>query len=119
MAPSESREIMRGVGMNKFALRRYGPRVFISYSFRDADLAEQIERVLSEFGFQVRREDEHSLAGQRLSLAIPERIAEAEVLIQLLTVTSNTSEWVAREFAYATERRDKKHNLVVLPIVFE
>jgi hypothetical protein len=105
--------------MNKFALRRYGPRVFISYSFRDADLAEQIERVLSEFGFQVRREDEHSLAGQRLSLAIPERIAEAEVLIQLLTATSNTSEWVAREFAYATERRDKKHNLVVLPIVFE
>src|SRR5690242_13857243 len=90
-----------------FRLRGYGPGVFVSYSFQDADLAKRIDETLSARGFQVRREDETSLIDQRLTEAIPRRIAEAEVLIQVLTATSNASAWVAREFAYAVDRRDK------------
>ncbi|MBL6614535.1 MAG: toll/interleukin-1 receptor domain-containing protein [Reyranella sp.] len=105
--------------MSSFALRNYGPRVFVSYSFRDKDLAERISAALAESGFQVHREDEFSLAGQQLSAAIPQRIGDAEVLIQLLTANSNASEWVAREFAYAVARRDQKHDLIILPIVFD
>ena len=102
-----------------FALRNFGPRVFISYSFRDTDLAIKLERILSGKGFQIRREDETSLANQRLTDAIPKRIAAAEVILQLLTSASNASEWVAREFEYATELRDKDHAIVLLPVVFE
>lgn len=105
--------------MANFELRNYGPRVFISYSFRDKDLADRISGALAESGFQVHREDEFSLAGQQLSAAIPQRIGDAEVLIQLLTANSNASEWVAREFAYAVARKDQKHNLIILPIVFD
>lgn len=101
-----------------FALRGYGPRIFISYSFRDAGIAQTIDQELTKRGFQVRREDEMSLADQKLVEAIPRRIAEAEVLVQILTATSNASAWVAREFAYATARRDQAHDLVILPIVF-
>lgn len=102
-----------------FRPRGYGPRVFISYSFQDADLAKRIDETLSARGFRVRREDETSLIDQRLTEAIPRRIAEAEVLIQVLTATSNASAWVAREFAHAVDRRDKRHNITILPIVFE
>src|SRR5258708_11159824 len=105
--------------MSSFELRNYGPRVFVSYSFRDRDLAERVSGALTESGFQVHREDEFSLAGQQLSAAIPQRIGDAEVLIQLLTANSNASEWVAREFAYAVARRDQKHDLIILPIVFD
>lgn len=105
--------------MSNVALRNYGPRVFLSYSFRDKDLAERVSGALAESGFQVHREDEFSLAGQQLSAAIPQRIGDAEVLIQLLTANSNASEWVAREFAYAIARRDQKHDLIILPIVFD
>lgn len=105
--------------MSSLALRNYGPRVFLSYSFRDKDLAERVSGALAVSGFQVHREDEFSLAGQQLSAAIPQRIGDAEVLIQLLTANSNASEWVAREFAYAVARRDQKHDLIILPIVFD
>ena len=105
--------------MSSLALRNYGPRVFLSYSFRDKDLAERMSGALAVSGFQVHREDEFSLAGQQLSAAIPQRIGDAEVLIQLLTANSNASEWVAREFAYAVARRDQKHDLIILPIVFD
>jgi hypothetical protein len=105
--------------MGSFELRNYGPRVFVSYSFRDKDLAERISSALAKSGFQVHREDEFSLAGQQLSAAIPQRIGDAEVLIQLLTANSNASEWLAREFAYAVARRDQKHDLIILPIVFD
>jgi hypothetical protein len=108
----------RRTKMETFALRGHGPRVFISYSFQDATLAEQISRLLSDRGFQVHREDETSLANQVLTEAIPRRIAEAEVLIQVLTATSNASEWVARELAYATELRQQHNRIVILPIVF-
>lgn len=101
------------------ALRGYGPRVFISYSFRDAAIAEQIGQYLSDRGFQVRREDETSLTDQRLSDALPKRIAEAEVLLQILTATANASDWVAREFAYAAALREKEHGIVILPVVLD
>lgn len=105
--------------MTGFPLRRYGPRVFISYSFRDASLAESIHISLTAQGFQVSREDETSLINQRLTEAIPRRIAEAEVLIQLRTATSNLSEWVAREFSYALDLKSEGQSIVILPIVFD
>ena len=105
--------------MNGHALRGYGPRVFVSYSFKDKELAERIENALSGRGFQIRRENENSLTGQKLTEAIPKRIGEAEVLIQIRTKSSNLSEWIAREFSYAVTLKNKGQQLIILPLVFD
>ena len=65
------------------ALRGYGPRVFISYSFADTKLAQQVESALTAKGLQARREDDTSLFNEKLTAAIPRRMADAEVFIQI------------------------------------
>ncbi len=101
------------------ALRGYGPRVFISYSFADSAAAKQLEAVLLGKGFQVRREDDTSLFNEKLSEAIPRRMADSEVFIQLLTATSNRSAWVERELDWMFEHRQAGTGIVFLPIVFD
>jgi len=105
--------------MDTTKLRGHGPRVFISYSFRDRKLAERVEEVLTNRGFQVRREDETSLVNQKLTEAIPRRIAQSEVVIQLLTASSNASAWVRSEFACASSLKTDGHKIVLLPIVLD
>ena len=101
------------------ALRGYGPGVFISYSFADAALAQQLESALTARGFQVRREDEVSLFNEKLTEAIPRRMADTEVFIQLLTITANRSTWVARELDWMFEQRTAGTGVMFLPIVFD
>ena len=101
------------------ALRGYGPRVFISYSFADSSVAKQLESVLLSRGFQVRREDETSLFNEKLTEAIPRRMADVEVFIQLLTTTSNRSAWVERELDWMFEQRKAGTGVVFLPVVFD
>jgi hypothetical protein len=101
------------------ALRGYGPRVFISYSFADSAVAKQLEAILVAKGFQVRREDDTSLFNEQLTEAIPRRMADAEVFIQLLTTTSNRSAWVARELDWMFEHRQAGTGVVFLPVVFD
>lgn len=101
------------------ALRGYGPRVFISYSFVDSAIARQLEAALVAKGFQVRREDDTSLFNEKLTEAIPRRMSDAEVFIQLLTSTANRSAWVERELDWMFERRNAGEAIVFLPIVFD
>ena len=83
-------------------LRGLGPRVFISYSFHDRPLADVIADDLRSRGMQVRMEDERSLLGRRLDEVLPARIGECEVFLLLLTETSVRSQWVMREFEWAS-----------------
>ena len=102
-----------------YPLRGYGPRVFISYSFVDSAVAKQLETALLAKGFQVRREDDTSLFNEKLTEAIPRRMADAEVFIQILTATANGSAWVERELDWMFERRNAGEAVVFLPIVFD
>jgi hypothetical protein len=101
------------------ALRCYGPRVFISYSFADSTVAKQLEASLVAKGFQVRREDDTSLFNEKLTEAIPRRMADAEVFVQLLTTASNRSAWVERELDWMFEHRQAGTGIVFLPVVFD
>jgi hypothetical protein len=102
-------------------LRGLGPRMFISYSFRDAPLAEELSKRLQQLGFQVRKEDERSLLGKNLRDALPRLIGDAEVFLPLLTTASNASPWVRQEIDWAlgdTAGNDAARPLF-LPIVLD
>ncbi len=90
------------------ALRGLGPRVFISYSYQDKELAVKLAEYLTINGFQVRIEDETSLVGSRLESELARRIGSAECVILLYTEAASTSQWVRRELEYAeTAKADK------------
>ena len=99
-------------------LRGLGPRVFVSYSFRDFELAGHIAANLKQAGMQVRMEDETSLLGSQLSGTLQSRIGSAEAFLQVLTKTSVRSAWVAQEFGWAATAQSRGAGpRVVLPIV--
>ncbi|KDN16980.1 hypothetical protein DV20_38410 [Amycolatopsis rifamycinica] len=65
-------------------------------------------------------EDERSLLGSRLDVALPARIADCEVFIQVVTETSANSAWVAREFEWATsDHAGHTRPPVVLPVAVD
>lgn len=98
-------------------LRGLGPRVFVSYSFSDSELAGCIAAHLEQAGMQVRKEDETSMAGSPLSSTLQSRIGNAEVFVQILTETSVKSAWVKREFEWAVDALNKNLALrAVLPV---
>lgn len=101
------------------SLRQFGPKVFLSYSFRDEDLARRLRAFLTDKGFVVRMEDETSLINHRLSDVLPKRVGDAEVFIQLRTADANRSRWVDEELKYAEGQRASRTNFVLLPIVFD
>lgn len=109
----------RGFAIVTRALRGYGPRIFVSYSFADAPLAQRLESALVTKGFQVRREDETSLFNEKLTEAIPRRMADAEVFVQLLTTTANRSMWIGRELDWMFEQRKAGTGIMFLPVVFD
>jgi TIR domain len=96
-------------------LRGQGPRVFISYSYEDAVEAAALRESLEGHGARVVMEDQSSLLGRPLMKAIPQRIAGSEVFFQLITPTSASSEWVAREFSWAISAEQRP--AIVLAIV--
>ena len=98
--------------------RKKGPKVFVSYSYKDKGEAVQIKDYLEQNSFTVQIEDETSLLGEDLTQILPQRIRDSEVFIVLLTKTSNASNWVKLEFSWAIQQK-KENNLLVIPVVFD
>lgn len=96
-------------------LRGLGPRVFLSYGYDDASMAGALAGALGYAGCRVQMESVSSLVGRPLDDALAERIASAEVFVQLLTDRSAQSEWLARELELATQPGSRCE--VVIPIV--
>ena len=105
--------------MSSYPLRRCGPSVFVSYSFADAPLAEQLRTYLLGRGCQVQMEDDRSLLNERLPDILSHRIDTAEVFVQLRTKTSNASYWVDQELRLAASRRSGSPNFVLIPLVLD
>jgi len=110
------------------ALRGIGPKVFISYCFKDQFLAEGLAEFLKDNGFQVRMEDETSLVGKRLENELNRRIGDVECFIQMYTEASSNSHWVKKELEYAEEIKKQKfqsegkfsyegNELIIAPVV--
>jgi hypothetical protein len=107
----------RGPAHDRF--RNVGPQVFVSYCFRDKEIASQVSTFLTLYGCRVRMEDEVSLIGRRLDLILPERVGQAEAFVQLRTSSAGVSRWVAKELEYASTPRDSGSQPVLAPVAFE
>lgn len=80
-------------------------KIFISYSSRDAEIADQVYHALRVAGHQVWMDREELKGGQDWLQAIQDNLLWADTLIVLWSANALDSEWVQDEIALARSKR--------------
>jgi len=92
---------------------------FLCHSHVDSDLAEGIQAVLKEAGWNVYIDWQDSSLpdspNEETALAIKEKIKQCDIFLFLATKSSTTSKWCPWEIGYADSAKGVK-NLIVIPI---
>ncbi|MBE6734650.1 MAG: TIR domain-containing protein [Ruminococcaceae bacterium] len=78
-----------------------GAYVFISYSTKDADIANQLRHILETNGIPCWMAPKSIPAGSDYGTEIPKAIKNCKVFLLLLSSSSQTSEWVPKEVGLA------------------
>jgi|GEM_PF-3720119 len=89
-------------------------QVFISYSRKNKDIAEQIENRLNNSyrdKFKLFRDEHHIRAGSDWEKTLEEEVKKCDVMLVIVTSEAKASEWVSKEIEEA-----KKRNKHVIPI---
>lgn len=76
-------------------------KIFISYSSRDAEIADQVYTALTASGHQVWMDREALKGGQDWMQAIQDNLLWADTLVVLWSANALNSEWVQDEIAFA------------------
>ena len=87
-------------------------QVFISYSRKDLAFVERLEGDLRAVGLEVWYDLSGLEIGAHWGMEIQAAIRQSQYIIIVLSPNSVASEWVEREFIYASS-----HNLKVIPLV--
>ncbi len=88
-------------------------RVMISYSRRDGDLVDRLERDLRAAGFPVWVDRRDIEGGDEWNKEIHRAIDDASVILVVLSPAAVASPWVRREYRYAL-----KQGKVVIPLLY-
>ncbi len=86
--------------------------IFLSYSRKDIDAMSRVRDTLRAEGFTVWTDENLTPGTPQWDRAIQNAIANASAVVVLLSPSSNASEWVANEVAYA-----RTHNVRIFPIL--
>jgi hypothetical protein len=91
-------------------------KIFISHSAADKRFVRQLARRIQQVGFQVWLDEHELLAGDRLSESIAAALAEAKVILVVVSPVSVKSKWLRYELNLAAERMIKG-DCRVIPVV--
>ena len=89
-------------------------QVFIFYSRKDLDFVERLAKDLKDSGLDVWYDLSGLEIGMHWGMEIQDAILKSKYLIVVLSPNSIVSEWVEREFIYASN-----HNIKVIPLIHE
>lgn len=100
--------------VSKLLVKRPVAKVFISYSAKDSDFANQLARDLLRVDFQVIKDSEVLLVGDDISEKISDSISDSDFVIAIISRDSIGSSWFQKEIEYALKKGKK-----LLPILKE
>ncbi len=89
-------------------------KLFISYSRRDLAFVERLARDLTKAGHTVWYDLSNLEGGDRWGVEIQNAIRQSEVALVVISPSSVASEWVEKEFLYASNR-----HLRVVPLLYQ
>lgn len=90
-------------------------QVFISYSRKDLAFVERLAKDLKDAGLEVWYDLSGLSVGSRWGIEIQNAIRHSQYFIAVLSLNSAKSEWVEREFLYASNRKLKSIPLLYKP----
>ena len=89
-------------------------KIFLSYSRKDKAFVKKIAKDLNEAGYDVWWDLTDIEGGDRWARKIQEGINQSEILAVVVSPNSIASEWVEKEFAFASRRKMK-----IVPLLYE
>jgi hypothetical protein len=89
---------------------------FLSYSAKDAAIAQRLASELTRRGVYVWFDQKEILPGDSITERINEGIRSVDYLIVLLSANSNESAWVQREIGAAFERFRDQASTAIIPV---
>ncbi len=89
-------------------------KIFISYSRRDMDFVERLAQDLSDNGYEVWYDLTKIEGGDRWAQEIQKGINQSQIFVIVVTSTSLKSEWVEKEYIFASQR-----GLKIVPLLRE
>lgn len=109
--PDHTRELHQHLGSNPRV------RIFISYSWKDEQIAKKIMDQLVRAGFECWLDQKDILIGEPLLDRVREGVVrESDYTLLILSQDSISSEWCRLELRMAYERELQQRRVVVLPI---
>jgi len=99
--------------------RSQSPQVFISYSHKDRQFAQNLANSLTRDGVSVWYDDWRIHVGDSIVRKIQQGLASSDFLVILLSRNSTDSKWVEQELNAATIRNIESQGVFVLPALIE
>ena len=100
-------------------MSRRKPKVFISYGSQDQELAASLAAVLTRRGFDVWVDLDRLSAGTSIIGAISTKIAEADLVLVLLSHDSVASPWCRMEYETALTQEIETGAKRVIPVILD
>src|SRR5262245_25878246 len=95
------------------------PRVFVSYSHKDADAANRLARYLEQFGVDVWIDRTGLGPGDSIVGKIQDALQGIDGLVALLSTSSVASRWVKQEIEAMLSAELSGHSVKVFPVVLD
>lgn len=96
-----------------------GPRVFVSFSGKDRDIATRLMADLEARGLIILNREFAISPGESVSAHITTAIGQADAVVVLITRNAARSGWVLREISYALSLHAHLRRTVIIPVVLE
>ena len=91
-------------------------KIFISYSYKDKQLADKLALELENSGLSIWRAEENIYPGENWSLEIRKALYRADAIVILITQNSAGSKWAYNELEYALSSSRLKDR--VIPVLY-
>lgn len=95
------------------------PLVFLSFSFKDVEFAEEIERILHESSIRTWMATREIKPEDDWQLKVKEILQVCDYFLAIVSRSSNESQWTQWEFQMAIQNEKNLNKPIVIPILME
>lgn len=95
------------------------PLVFLAFSFKDIEFAEELERILQKSSIRTWMATREIKPGDDWQLKVKENLQVCDYFLALVSKSSNESYWTQWEFQMAIQNEKSFNKPQVIPILIE
>ncbi len=95
------------------------PLVFLAFSFKDIEFAEELERILQESSIRTWMATREIKPGDDWQLKVKENLQICDYFLAIVSRSSNESQWTQWEFQMAIQNEKNFNKPLVIPILME